>query len=207
MSPGVLLEVLSVPNLFFMESDIFSLVVIPILIFIARILDVTFGTLRIIFVSRGMGQLAALVGFLEVLIWIVAIGQVMQNLTNWITLVAYALGFSAGNLVGISLEKRIAIGNLIVRVITRRPADELVKFLWQSGYGVTSVDARGETGPVKVIFTIVKRKRLPEVISIIKRFNPNAFYTIEDVRFVTDTTLMPMGKRQLFSLKSFRIRK
>jgi uncharacterized protein YebE (UPF0316 family) len=189
------------------NPDFFSLVILPGLIFLARILDVTFGTLRIIFVSRGLGALAALVGFFEVLIWILAIGQVMQNLHHWITYVAYALGFSAGNFVGIIIERRIAIGNLIIRIITRREANELIGFLWQSGYGVTSVDARGESGPVKVIFTIVKRKKLPEVLNIIKRFNPNAFYTIEDVRFVTDQPWLPMQKKQLFSLKSLRIRK
>jgi uncharacterized protein YebE (UPF0316 family) len=190
-----------------LDNEFFTLVIIPLLIFFSRILDVTFGTLRIIFVSRGMGHLAAFVGFFEVLIWILAISQVMQNLTNWITYVAYAFGFSAGNFVGISIERRIAIGNLIVRIITRKEADDLVGFLWSAGYGVTSIDARGESGPVKVIFTIVKRKKLPEVIAIIKRFNPNAFYTIEDVRFVTDTTVIPMEKRQLFSLKSLRKRK
>lgn len=193
---------------FLSDPDFFSLVVLPVLIFIARILDVSFGTLRIIYVSRGMRTLAAIVGFFEVLIWIVAIGQVMQNLTNWVTYVAYSLGFSFGNYVGVSIEKKLAIGNLIIRVITRKEADELVKFLWSSGYGVTSVDARGETGPVKVIFSIVKRKKLPEVLAIIKRFNPNAFYTIEDVRFVNETfPAPPMGKRQIFSMRSLGKRK
>jgi uncharacterized protein YebE (UPF0316 family) len=191
----------------FTDAEFFALVILPALIFLARIVDVTFGTLRIIFVSRGLGALAALVGFFEVLIWILAIGQVMQNLQNWITYVAYALGFSAGNFVGILIERRIAIGNLIVRIITRREADELVNFLWTAGYGVTSIDAKGEKGPVKVIFTVVKRKKLPEVLAIIKRFNPNAFYTIEDVRFVTDHPWLPMQKRQLFSLKALRKRK
>jgi uncharacterized protein YebE (UPF0316 family) len=196
------------PDLPLLHSEFFSLVIIPLLIFLSRIVDVTFGTLRIIFVSRGMSYLAAGVGFFEVLIWILAIGQVMQNLTNWVTYVAYALGFSTGNFVGVSLEKRIAIGNLIIRIITRREADELVGFLRRAGYGVTSVDAQGETGPVKLIFTIVRRKRLPEVIGIIKRFNPNAFYTVEDVRFVNETfTPSPMQRRQLFLLRSWRKRK
>ncbi|MBE0597297.1 MAG: DUF2179 domain-containing protein [Desulfuromonadales bacterium] len=191
-----------------LASDFFSLVVIPVLIFVSRIVDVTFGTLRIIFVARGLRSLAALVGFFEVLIWILAIGQVMQNLTNWVTYAAYAGGFSAGNFVGVSIERRIAIGSLIIRVITRRPADELVSFLHRSGYGVTSIDAQGETGPVKVIFTIVKRKKLPEVIALIHRFNPNAFYTIEDVRFVNETwTPVPLVKREIFSLLSLRKRK
>ncbi len=192
----------------FLQSETFSLVVIPLLIFISRIIDVTFGTLRIIFIARGLSILAACVGFFEVLVWVFAITQVMQHLTSWVTYFAYAFGFSAGNFVGIAIEKRLAIGNLIIRIITRREADDLVKFLWYSGYGVTSVDAMGETGPVKLIFTIAKRKKLPEIVGIIKRFNPNAFYTIEDVRFVNETLTPPiMGRRQLFTQRSLRKRK
>lgn len=191
-----------------LQSETFVLVGTPLLIFLSRIVDVTFGTLRIIFIARGLSILAALVGFFEVLVWLLAITQVMQNLTNWVTYFAYALGFSAGNFVGIAIEKRLAIGNLIIRIITRREADDLVKFLWDSGYGVTSVNARGETGPVKLIFTIAKRKKLPEIVGIIKRFNPNAFYTIEDVRFVNETLTPSMiGRRQLFTLRSLRKRK
>lgn len=162
-----------------------SLILIPLLIFLARIIDVTIGTLRIIFVTRGMKYLAGVIGFFEALIWILAISQVMLNLNNWVAYLAFALGFATGNVVGILLEERIAMGNLIIRIITRREAEELVRFLRASGYGVTSVSAQGEAGPVKLIFSIVRRKKLPEVIAIIKRFNPNAFYTIEDVRFVT----------------------
>lgn len=197
------------PDLLDPGSEVFSLVVLPLLIFVARIVDVTFGTLRIIFVARGLRFLSAFVGFFEVLVWILAIGQVMQNLTNWVNYVAYSLGFSAGNWVGVSLEKKIAIGNLIVRIITRREAHELVGFLRRSGYGVTSVEAQGETGPVNLIFTIVRRKKLPEIVGIIQRFNPNAFYSIEDVRFVNETIPSPatMGRRELFTLRSLRKRK
>jgi uncharacterized protein YebE (UPF0316 family) len=176
----------------FIQSPIFTLVVIPILIFLARILDVSVGTLRIIFVSKGLKYLAAILGFIESLVWVLAISQVIQNLNSWITYIAFALGFAAGNLVGMMLEERIAMGNLIVRIITRREADELVSFLRSSGYGVTDVDAQGEAGPVTLLFTIVKRRKLPEVIAIIKRFNPNAFYTVEDVRFVKETYYPPV---------------
>lgn len=189
------------------HSELFSLVVVPLLIFLARIVDVSMGTLRIIFVSRGMKYLSALIGFCEILIWLLAIGQVMQNLTNWVTYVAYALGFATGNFIGLLIEQKLAMGNLIVRVVTRRDATELVKFLRQSGYGVTSVDAQGETGPVKVIFTIVRRRKLPEVIATIKRFNPKAFYSIEDVRFVHETMPPVMPKRASFLSTTLRKRK
>jgi len=191
----------------FFQSDLFVLGIIPFLIFLARILDVSIGTLRIIFVSKGFKYFSALLGFAESLIWILAISQVMQHLNNWITYVAFALGFASGNFVGVILEERIAIGNLIIRIITRKDATELVQVLRGSGYGVTSIDAAGETGPVKVIFTIAKRRHLEKIIATIKRCNPNAFYTIEDVRFVKETFLPPLQKRRLFPLMSQRSKK
>lgn len=183
---------------FLTNNPAFPLLILPLLVFLARIIDVSIGTLRIIFVSKGLKNFAAILGFFESLIWLLAVTQVMQNLNSWQTYVAFALGFAAGNYVGVALEERIAIGNMLIRVITRKEADELVNVLWQTGYGVTSVDALGESGPVKLIFTIAKRKNLAKILAIIKKYNPNAFYTIEDMRFVNETYLPPLPKRTLF---------
>lgn len=178
----------------FFQSTPFSLIVVPLLIFFARILDVSMGTLRIIFVSKGLKYLAPVLGFFEAMVWVVAIGQVMQNLKSWETYIAYALGFATGNFVGIFLEERIAVGNLVVRIITRRNADELLVFLRGAGYGVTSSDAEGEAGPVKLLFLVCKRRDLKEIVRIVKRFNPRAFYTVEDVRFVEQAFLPPFTR-------------
>lgn len=189
-----------------MFSDIFSntgvmpFIVIPTLIIMARILDVSVGTLRIIFVSRGKKHLAAVLGFFESLVWVIAVSQVIQHLNNWMTYVAFALGFSAGNYLGVLLEEKLAMGNLIIRVITRQNDEELIHFLWSSGYGVTCVDGWGETGPVKVIFTVCKRRHAERIIKIIKHYNPKAFYTIEDVRHVQETYVSPMNRAR-FSLR------
>ncbi|WP_029910036.1 DUF2179 domain-containing protein [Pelobacter seleniigenes] len=183
---------------FLTNNPYFPLLILPLLVFLARIIDVSIGTLRIIFVSKGLKNFAAILGFFESLIWLLAVTQVMQNLNSWQTYVAFALGFAAGNYVGVALEERIAIGNMLIRVITRKEADELVNVLWQAGYGVTSVDALGESGPVKLIFTIAKRKNLAKILAIIKKYNPNAFYTIEDMRFVNETYLPALTKRTLF---------
>lgn len=180
------------------DSTAFLYIVLPLLIFLARILDVTIGTLRIIFVSKGLKHFAAVLGFFESLIWLIAVTQVMQNLNSWHTYIAFALGFGAGNYVGIVLEERIALGNLLIRVITQKEANELVSVLRKEGYGVTSVEARGESGPVKLIFSITKRKNVNKIISIIKKYNPNAFYTIEDMRYVNQTYTLPLTKRSLF---------
>lgn len=182
-------------------------VLLPLLIFLARILDVSVGTLRIIFVSKGFKGLATLLGFIESLVWVLAISQVFQNLNSWVTYLAFAGGFAAGNYVGILLEERIAMGSQLIRVITRRDAEALDSYLRQAGYAVTSVDAEGIDGPVKLLFTVCKRRDLVKILGIIKSYNPNAFYTIEDVRFVKETYLPPLQPRRLFPLLTLRNKK
>jgi uncharacterized protein YebE (UPF0316 family) len=189
---------------FISDNAAYIYIILPLLVFLARIIDVTIGTLRIIFVAKGLKYFAAILGFFESLIWLIAITQVMQNLNSWQTYVAFACGFAAGNYVGVVLEERLALGNLLIRVITLREADELVDVLRKSGYGVTSVDARGETGPVKLIFSITKRRNLARIIAIIKKYNPNAFYTIEDMRYVNQTYPLPLTKRSLFPYLAMR---
>ena len=179
------------------EQEFLPMLVVPFLVFFARILDVSIGTLRITFVSRGLKHLAAPLGFVESFIWVLAIAQVMQHLTNWGTYFAFALGFSSGTYVGLLLEERLAVGNLIIRTITCGETPALTSALWKAGFGVTRVDAKGETGPVNVIFTIVKRRDLDKVINLIKKFDPNAFYTIEDIRFFTESVrIQHQGKKQ-----------
>ncbi|MDO9517652.1 MAG: DUF2179 domain-containing protein [Methanosarcinaceae archaeon] len=168
------------------NSEIFSLLILPVLIFMARVMDVTLGTIRIIFVTRGKKFLATMLGFFEVMVWILAIGQIMQNLTNITYYLAYAGGFAMGNYVGIYIEEKLAIGTLAVRIITIKDASELADYLKSKKFGVTSIDAHGNTGNVKVIITIIKRKHLAEVVSIIKRFNPRAFYSVEDIKAVSE---------------------
>ncbi|HDQ04349.1 MAG TPA: DUF2179 domain-containing protein [Deltaproteobacteria bacterium] len=166
----------------FYSSEIFTLVIIPLLIFLARICDVTLDTARIIYVSRGMKLLATLIGFFGVLIWLVSITQIIQNLTNIIYYFAYAGGFAMGNYIGIYVEERMAIGTVIIRIITQKDATNLVEHLKEEGYGVTYIDAKGSMGPVKVVFSIIKRKDIDQVLKIIRKFNPLSFYTVEDVR-------------------------
>ncbi len=183
----------------FSESAAFAYILLPLLVFLARILDVSIGTLRIIFVAKGVKYFAALLGFFESLIWLVAVAQVMQNLNSWQTYIAFALGFAVGNYVGVVLEERIALGNILIRIITQREAHELLSVLRKEGYGVTSVEAQGEFGPVSLIFSVIKRKNVRKIVALIKQYNPNAFYTIEDMRYVTQTYPLPLTERSLFS--------
>lgn len=169
--------------------------VIPVLIFLARILDVSIGTIRIILVARDMRAVASIMGFFEVLIWLLAISQIMQNLTSWENYLAYAAGFAMGTWVGMTIERKLAIGTQLVRVIVAEKADDLLERLILQGYQVTHILAQGGFGPVTVIFLIVRRAELQKVITTIKNFDPNAFYTIEDVRAARHSTITP-GKQK-----------
>ena len=166
------------------DSEFFTLIIIPLLIFLARVADVSLGTIRVIFVSKGLKYLAPIVGFFEVLIWLLAIGQIMHNLTNYFCYIAYAAGFATGNYVGMIIAEKLSLGIVLLRVITQKNADELIQSLSSEKYGVTFIDGCGTQGKVNVIFTIVPRKEISKVIALIKKFNPKAFYTIEDVDFV-----------------------
>ncbi|MDD2473774.1 MULTISPECIES: DUF2179 domain-containing protein [unclassified Methanoculleus] len=168
--------------------EVFSLVIVPLFIFFARICDVTIGTMRIIFVARGMKMVAPILGFFEVFIWIVAIGQIVQNLTNPLNYFAYAAGFATGNYVGMLVEERLAMGLALIRIITQRDATNLIDSLRAAGYGVTVLDAQGKMGPGKVLFLVVKRKNIRDVENAIHTFNPKAFYSIEDVRRAAEGT-------------------
>ena len=168
----------------FYHSEIFKIVILTIIIFLARICDVTLSTLRIIYTSRGIKFLAPVIGFFEILIWLVAMTQIFNNLTNPILYIAYAGGFATGNFIGILIEEKMAIGTVIIRIITQMEAGELINYLKGGGYGITHVDAQGSMGPVKIIFTIVKRKDIHRVLEIVRKCNPLAFFTIEDVRSV-----------------------
>ncbi|HEX2921169.1 MAG TPA: DUF2179 domain-containing protein [Bacteroidales bacterium] len=168
------------------NSDVFSYVLMPLLIFLARICDVSIGTLRIIFVSKGRRNIAPVLGFFEVLIWITAISKIMQNLDNYVNYVAYAGGFATGNFVGMIIEERLAMGILMVRVFASERGSELVSILNKNGYGATVVEAHGARDKVHLIYTIVHRNELDKIVEHINHFNPKAFYTIEDVRSVNE---------------------
>jgi len=180
-------------NLLLVNSGFYTWFVLPALIFCARITDVSMGTVRVIFVSRGLKYLAPVVGFFEILIWLLAIGQIMKNLSNPVCYIAYAGGFAMGNFVGICIAEKLSLGIALIRVVTTRDALPLVEHLKAENYGVTSVDGHGTSGQVKVVFTIVPRREVYSVVGLIKKFNPQAFYSIEEVGFV-EKGVFPLRK-------------
>ena len=168
-------------------SDIYAWIILPILIFTARVCDVSIGTIRIIFVSKGIRYLAPLLGFFEIIIWLLAISQIMQNLTNIYYYIFYAAGFATGNFVGILIDEKLSIGTVGIRIITKKDAKDLITALRDAKYGLTVVDAEGSNGKVKIIYTVLNRQNIQNVVNIVKKYNPKSFYSIEDIRYVSET--------------------
>jgi uncharacterized protein YebE (UPF0316 family) len=170
----------------FFDSFWWAWVLLPLLIFFSRILDQTIGTMRLIFVSKGFRHIGPVLGFFEVIIWLLAITQVLKHLYNPVSYIAYGAGFAMGNYLGIRLEEKLSIGNVLIRIIPKRDTTALISHLREEGFGVTAADAEGAMGPVRIVFTIIKRKNAPRVIDIINKYNPHAFYTIEEIKAVKD---------------------
>jgi uncharacterized protein YebE (UPF0316 family) len=170
----------------FSDSFLFLWFILPLLIFLARIFDVSLQTLRIVFVSKGLRHLAPFVGFFEVTIWLLAIRAVLENLDNFVCFFAYSAGFAAGSYFGILVESKLALGRAVLQIITQMDANRLIEHLQSKGYGLTHIDAHGHKGNVKIIYMIIKKQVIPELTREIKRFNPRAFYTLEDVQFVSE---------------------
>src|SRR5262245_26663180 len=156
--------------------------ILPLLIFLAEMAVVTLGTIRVIFIARGNKLLAPLLGFFEIVIWLFAIGQIMKHLNDVSCYVAFAAGFTLGNFLGIFIERKLAIGNLMVRIITPKNAHELIDALRSANYGLTSLDGQGAAGPVKMIFTVIQRRQLDQVVALIKRFDPKTFYSVDEIQ-------------------------
>ncbi len=169
----------------FYESATFTYFLLPFLIFLARIIDVTIGTIRIIMISKGQKFWAPFLGFFEILVWLLAISRIFANLDNWICYLAYAAGFATGNYIGLRIEEKLAMGIVKIQIITRKSADLLIERLKALGYGITHHDAMGGSEEVSIIYSIIKRTDLYKVVEQIKTYNPKAFYSIEDVRFVS----------------------
>lgn len=155
---------------------------LPAAIFLARVIDVSIGTVRIVMVARGHKIAASFLGFFECLLVVLAISQILADLRDPLRYLAFAGGFALGNYVGLHLEERLALGLSVIRVITRGQSKVLSDALRKAGFGVTLVDGTGREGKVEIIFSIVKRSRLQGFVSVLNRLDPSAFYSVEDVR-------------------------
>ncbi len=165
------------------EGFWYTWVLIPSLIFIARVADVSIGTIRIVFISKGLKLLAPVLGFFEIFIWLLAMTKVFENLDNWFYFIAYSAGFAIGNYIGLLIEEKLALGYANLQIITQKSGIDLARKLSEEGFGVTWNDANGSRGKVTVIYCVIKRSNFRRVSEVIKKYNPRAFYTIQDIRF------------------------
>jgi len=178
-----------------------SYVLLPVLIFLARILDVSIGTIRVVFIIQGNKRVAPFIGFLESFIWLVAVSQIIKNVDNLITYIAFAAGFGMGTYVGLIIEEKLAFGKVLIRIITKKPAAELIEFMQENNFYFTNVPAEGRYGKVNVLFSVINRERLPIIFKGIRTHNPNAFYTIESVKSATENRVEVT--RRKFALFNF----
>ncbi len=169
---------------------------LPLIIFFGRIVDVTLGTLRIIFVSKGQKTLAPLIGFFEVFIWIVVISQILSRTNDMVAYLSYAAGYAAGNYVGIIIEQKIAFGVLVCRIYTNSEPTKLISMLSARGYGTTTIEGMGTQKKVYIVEAVVERKSLKEIDRFIAEFDRNTFYTAEDLR---------LTQKGIFPAKSFNL--
>lgn len=154
----------------------------PIIIFIAKNIEISLTSIRIIVVSRGYRTTSALLGFFESLVWLSSLSIIVTNLNNFYNIFAFALGMSTGSFLGIYIEKKLALGIVLVRLITQKSATNLLSRLRAVGFRVTSINATSNRGKVQVVFAAIKRKSLKEFATLVRQSNPHAFFTVEDVR-------------------------
>jgi uncharacterized protein YebE (UPF0316 family) len=180
--------------------DYYNWVLFPLMIFLARVADVSLGTLRAVLASKGYKTVVPFIGFFEVLIWLAAISQIFKNLDgNLLFYFAWAAGYSTGSYVGLVIEEKLALGIQVVRIITNQSCENLMAALNKENFGLTVVDAQGARGPVKILFTTVKRKYVGKVIELINFHNPNSFYSVEDIKAASQIAFpLQTNKRSIF---------
>ena len=194
-------------NFLLSDSWFFTWILLPGLIFVARICDQSIGTMRLIFLAKGMKHIAPFLGFFEVIIWLLAVGQIMQHLDNWLCYVAYGSGFAMGNFIGMSLEEKLSIGTSIIRVILSSESPELIAALKAQNFGLTILDAEGAKGKVKILFSIIRRKEIPGFLKTLHDYHPTAFYTIEDVKEAKEGVFKNIRQKTLASGMSSLLKK
>ena len=158
-----------------------------ILVFFARLTDVSLGTLRTIAIVHGRTSLAFWLGFFESAIWLIVVSTIVQAVHHQPLLgVVYAFGFAAGNLVGIKIEKMIALGHLILRIISRDKPCEITSLIRSKGFGVTAFTCEGKSGPVTELYVVCRRKDLRKLLKMVLTVDPESFYVTEQAGSVSN---------------------
>ncbi len=187
----------TLPNAMSMLDTLFAGPWGPLLIFLLRIGDVSLATLRILLTMRNVRLLVPLIGFVEVLIWIFAVGNAIRNLSSPWHLLGYAGGFAAGNVAGLWLEEKLAIGMAMVRVVSRHGGVELAEALREKGFGVTEFAGQGRDGTVEILDTVVRRREIPAVLREVDRWDADAFVMVEEPRSIRHGWLLERPRERV----------
>ena len=153
-----------------------------LMIFGLRIIDMSLDTLRMLFVMRGRKEIAWGLGFCQSVVFVLAITRVLSDLSNPLTVFGYAAGFATGNVVGMTIEERLAVGHIQLQIISKRRGTGLARALRDAGYGVTEISARGRDGNVRLLSVSALRKDLANARQIVHETDEEAVITSEDVR-------------------------
>lgn len=153
-------------------------------IFIAKCADVTLATIRTIFVVKGKKKLAFFIAIFEIIIYLFAMEKVLSDMSNPFKIITYALGFATGNVVGIMLESKLAIGLITAQIFTSKDVDEFSTFLRDNGFGVTVIEGKGREGIKYILQVVLDRKKLPKFEDTVSEYDSNSFVTVSEIRAV-----------------------
>lgn len=151
-------------------------------IFLLRVVNQSMDTLRVVMMLRGRKMATWILGFLETVIFVVALGSVITGLDNVLNIIAYSAGFATGNTLGMWVEDRLAIGYINLRIVSPKRGSALVERLRKAGFAVTEIPARGKDGTVSLLNLSVRRKEVDEVQELVEATDKTAFITSEDMR-------------------------
>lgn len=177
------------------EFDFFDFVFLPLMIFVARVSDVTLATVKLMFVVNNARKIAAFLGFFEALITILALSRIMQDASNMAAYVMYAAGFAAGTYIGMRIEEKLAYGSVVIRVISKKIPDSLLEYLASNQHRYSMVDANDQSGNTQILFTVCKRSRVSAFLKNLESTAPEALYTIEGLKQVSHDLLPEQQKK------------
>lgn len=171
------------------EFDFISYILLPALIFLARVADVTVATVKLMFVVNNARKKAAFLGFFEALITIMALSRIMQDASNLLAFIMYAAGFATGTYVGMWIEEKMAYGSVLVRILSKHIPHELLSYLAENQYRYSMIDANDQSGNTQMLFTVCKRSHVKTFLATLENTAPQALYTIEGVKMVSQEFL------------------
>ena len=155
---------------------------VPLLIVLARILDVSISTTRLLLVMNGKSHIAPFVGAVEVFLWIAIVGQIIKGENSWISYVSYGVGFGLGTYIGMRIEEALAIGQVMIKSVTANPANELITYLKKHEIKFSHIEVETHEGIGHVIWAVIERRGLPELTAVMRAFNPGAEFTVSNIR-------------------------